>query len=60
MLKAFNAFQIVALFSAAPFVIAWLFNHPNKAVCYGLSALGCILYAIFVFVITGVVHDAMD
>ena len=46
MLKAFNSFQIVSCFAAAPFGIGWLFNASFPASTVAAYA-GVVGYGIF-------------
>jgi hypothetical protein len=50
MLRAFNAFQIVALFSAMPYLIGWLGTSPFP---YSLAAMWT---SVVVYVVLFIVH----
>jgi hypothetical protein len=56
--KAFNSFQITALFSAMPFIVSWLwtatFSGANALVWAAICA-----YVIFFFLMCGAVFKAV-
>lgn len=59
MLKAFNAFQITALFAAWPMAISYLQNATFRGATPAFF-VACACYIVAFFVMTGCVFDQLD
>lgn len=59
MIRAFNSFQIVTLFAAMPYIVAWLHSSPFS---YSIAAFwtSVVVYIVmFIFMCIGM-FDLMD
>lgn len=59
MLRIFNAFQIVTLFSALPFVAGWLWSEPSA---YGTATFWVVIvaYLVAIAIMTVVLADSSE